>query len=247
MGYGAYNWATRLKNPIYWNLRFPISSTLKLSSSNHKKRAANVFNCPSTNWKSHIFSQEQNLFSELEINQLLLKPNNSLIINQVNNIPELKRKLTNSEEQAFFDLNNYLVDDLLVKVDRASMFSSLEARVPLLDHNIIEFALNINPIYKINKGTQKHILKEILYDYVPKAIMDRPKWGFSIPLEKWLKRDLNYLIDKYLNEELIIEMGVLNYNIVHNLKKRFLKGENYLYNRIWGLILLNKFLLKNQK
>ena len=86
------------------------------------------------------------------------------------------------------------------KVDRSSMYSSLEARVPLLDHNIVEFALNLDQKFKINNGIQKYILKELTYDYIPKKIMERPKWGFSIPLEKWLKTELNYLIPKYLNE-----------------------------------------------
>ena len=80
------------------------------------------------------------------------------------------------------------------------MYSSLEARVPLLDHNIIEFALNLDQKFKINNGIQKYILKELTYDYIPKKIMERPKWGFSIPLEKWLKTELNYLIKNYLNE-----------------------------------------------
>ena len=104
-----------------------------------------------------------------------------------------------NEQQAFFDLNNYLIDDLLVKVDRTSMYSSLEARVPLLDHNIVDFALNISPTLKSKQNIQKYILKEILYDNVPKEIMDRPKWGFSIPLENWLKGELRLSCGKYYN------------------------------------------------
>ena len=126
---------------------------------------------------------------------------NDIIINNLNSTNEINRKFSPSEQQAFFDLNYYLIDDLLVKVDRSSMYSSLEARVPLLDHNIVEFALNLDEKFKINNGIQKYILKELTYDYIPKKIMERPKWGFSIPLEKWLKTELNYLIPKYLNED----------------------------------------------
>ena len=128
-----------------------------------------------------------------------LKKTNNTIINNLNSTNELNRKFSPSEQQAFFDLNYYLIDDLLVKVDRSSMYSSLEARVPLLDHNIIEFALNLDQKFKINNGIQKYILKELTYDYIPKKIMERPKWGFSIPLEKWLKTKLklfNYKISK---------------------------------------------------
>ena len=124
------------------------------------------------------------------------------------------------------------------------MYSSLECRVPLLDHNIIEFSLNIDRKLKLKNGNQKYLLKEILYDYIPHKIMDRPKWGFSIPLEKWLKKELRYLIEKYLNEEVINELNILDYSVVSNIKKRFFE-ENHLYNRIWTLIVLNKFLKEN--
>ena len=131
----------------------------------------------------------------------------------------------------------------MVKVDRSSMYSSLEARVPLLDHNVVEFALNLSNGLKINNGVQKYILKELIYDYVPQKIMNRPKWGFSIPLEKWLKTDLNYLIEKYLNKGVITEQGIFNYNEIEQLKLNFSQGANYLYNRIWTLIILNKFMI----
>ncbi len=245
MGYGAYKWAKRINNPILRTLRLPISKLLYISSRNRNKRAAQVFNSPFKNWKSHIFSQEQNLFSELEINELLKMNHDNLIVNNLNSTVELKRKFSPSEQQAFFDLNYYLIDDLLVKVDRSSMYSSLEARVPLLDHNVVEFALNLDQKFKINKGEQKYILKELTYDYIPKKIMERPKWGFSIPLEKWLKNELNYLITKYLNEDSLTKTNILNKIVVSNLLKRFHNGESYLYNRIWSLIILQRFLTKH--
>ena len=71
------------------------------------------------------------------------------------------------------------VSDLLVKIERSSMFTSLEARVPMLDHKIVEFALNLNFNLKINNGTQKFILKQLLCDYIPSEIMQRPKWGWA--------------------------------------------------------------------
>lgn len=243
MGYGAYNWANRINHPIFGNLKIPISKLLQLSKRNQKKRAALVFNSPQKNWKSHVFSQEQYFFSELEIDQLLLNKSKSLRINNLNNDIELSRNLSFSEKQAFFDLNNYLIDDLLVKVDRSSMYSSLEARVPLLDHNIIEFAININPKLKINNGVKKYILKELLYEYVPKNIIDRPKWGFSIPLEKWLQKDLNYLINKYLDKTSIEQTNIFDYEAIKSIIMKFEKGQHYLYNRLWNLILIQKFII----
>ena len=245
LGYGAYSWARRLNKPIFWNFKKPISKILLASLNNQKKRAGLVFNSPKKNWKSHIFSQEQYLFSEIEIKKLLNENFNSQLIKDLNSNQKVFRKLAADEKQAFFDLNNYLVDDLLVKVDRSSMYKSLEIRVPLLDHEIIEYSLNIKRKFKVHKKEKKYILKQILYDYIPKDIMNRPKWGFSIPLELWLKNELNYLVEKFLNKEAIEQIGILNYKEVENLILRFYNGENFLYNRIWCLIILNKFLLKN--
>ena len=108
------------------------------------------------------------------------------------------RELSEVEEVSFWDIENYLKDDLLVKVDRASMKYGLETRVPLLDYRIVEFSLNLSSQLKINKrGTMKYLLKRVLYDYVPKQLLERPKWGFGIPLVKWLKTDLKWLINKY--------------------------------------------------
>ena len=244
MGYGSYNWAKRLSNPLLWSLRKPISKLLCFSPNPIHKRASWLFKGSKQNTKSHIFSQEQYLFSEQEISTIL-KSSNSLNIDSLNKEPSINRVFTASENQAFFDLSNYLKDDLLVKVDMASMQNSLEVRVPLLDHNVVSLALNINEKFKAHpNGTQKHILKEVLYDYVPKEYFDRPKWGFSIPLQNWLQNELHYLIDKYLNTNILKELDIYNVTEIRMIVKRFEKGETILYNKIWSLIILNRFLLR---
>ena len=139
----------------------------------------------------------------------------------------------------------YLKDDLLVKVDRASMKYSLEVRVPILDYRIIAFALNIHHELKIKNGSHKHILKQLLYKYCPQELFDRPKRGFAIPLDKWLKGDLKYLIDENLSETSIIKTGILNFSEVQKLLNQYKSGKSYLYNRIWNLIVLQQFLLKH--
>jgi asparagine synthase (glutamine-hydrolysing) len=241
-GYGAYNWAKRLSNPIYYHLRKPISVGLSVLS-NRNQRAAKVFNAPSKkSIESHIFSQEQYLFSENEIYNILIHPNKSINLNYKFNH---KRKLSEIEIQSLFDLKYYLKDDLLVKVDRASMQFSLETRVPLLDHNIVEYALNIPQEFKIKDGVQKYILKEILYDFVPREYFERPKWGFSIPLSSWLKNELSYLVERHLSRESVEKFGILDYKIVEKLKNEYFSGKDYLYNRVWALIILQSFLSKH--
>lgn len=240
-GYGAYMWANRLSNPLLKVFRKPIGFGLSLLND-RMQRASHLFEykCDKL-MKSHIFSQEQYLFSIAEIDRLLT-PDYRLKIKLDERYPNLDRKLNPAEAQALFDIKYYLKDDLLVKVDRASMKYSLESRVPLLDYNIVEFALNLSPALKINNGVQKYLLKELLYDYIPKQYFDRPKWGFSIPLAKWLKTDLRFLIDKYLSEQVVKNHNFVDYRMVRKLKKDYLvNNTNYLYNRIWALIILHKW------
>jgi len=245
MGYGMYNWAERLNNPMLKYFRKPLSSVMTLTG-NRNQRAAKVIDYPSEEFlKSHIFSQEQYLFSRNDISEVL-NPEFKIEINIKEKYSELNRQLSVKEEQALFDLQYYLKDDLLVKVDRASMFYSLETRVPLLDYNVVEYALNIDESLKVKNGVSKYILKQVLYDYVPSEFFDRPKWGFSIPLSKWLKNDLKYLVEEYLSEAKIKEFGVLNISYVSSLKHLFYnKNVDYLYNRIWQLIVLQSFLQRN--
>ena len=123
---------------------------------------------------------------------------------------------------------------------------SLEARVPLLDHRIINFALNLSPGLKNGFGSDKYILKKVLFNYLPAQLFERPKQGFGIPLGKWLNGEMGYLIDKYLNPEMIGQYGIVWYPIVRKYIERFRKGESYLYNRIWALIILHWWMHKNQ-
>jgi asparagine synthase (glutamine-hydrolysing) len=146
------------------------------------------------------------------------------------------------ESQALFDLLYYLQDDLLTKVDRASMKYSIETRVPYLDHRVVELALNLAPSLKYKDGISKSILKEILYQYVPKKFFERPKQGFAIPLLVWLRNQLRYLIDDYLNQAIVEKYNVVKYEEVADLKNKFFGGVDYLYNRLWLLIVLHKWL-----
>lgn len=246
-GYGAYKWAKRLNALPVKLFRRLIGNLMFAIPSNRFKRASLLFKYKNFNTiKSHIFSQEQYFFAESELEKILnpdLIFDNSLDQDYTNFV----RKLTPEESQAVFDLYYYLKDDLLVKIDRASMRYALETRVPLLDYRIIEFSLNIDPKLKIQKNIQKFILKEILFDHIPREYFDRPKWGFAIPLKKWLANDLSFLMNEYLNEKVINEFNIADFEQVSKLVKRFRSGQDFLYNRIWLLIVLHKFLIKNKE
>jgi asparagine synthase (glutamine-hydrolysing) len=239
MGYGSYKWAQRFSKPVMKTSAQMVSPLLGLGNS-RIKRVSKLMNTSNTGFlPSHIFSQEQYFFSQSELNsKFFLKKIEPYSFDLL----DFNRKLSDAEKQAYFDMNVYLRDDLLLKVDLASMQNSLEARVPLLDHRLVEFAINLPEIWKINKGNQKHFLKEILFQYLPRELYNRPKWGFGIPLGQWLKSDLAYLPQKYLSKSVVEAVGFVKYEYVENLLKRFNKGEDYLYNRIWVLILLHRFI-----
>ncbi len=242
-GYGSYQWAKRLAVPYWQLLKAPVYAGSRILNSKYQ-RIGNMFAYPDKrNIISHIFSQEQYYFSEQELQKLLVNP--LFNFSQINAVPTFARTLSAAEQQSFWDFNHYLKDDLLVKVDRASMQYSLETRVPLLDYRLVTFAYNLDEQLKIKNGCMKYLLKQVLYDYVPAKIFERPKWGFSIPLAKWLKKDLKYLLERYTSAEVINQYNLVNADYVSNLKKQYLNGTDYLYNRLWLIIVLHWWLEEN--
>jgi asparagine synthase (glutamine-hydrolysing) len=141
-----------------------------------------------------------------------------------------------AEQMCLWDLHNYLPDDILVKVDRATMAVSIEGREPLLDHRIAEFAFRL-PLH-LRRGSlgPKHILRKILYKYVPREIVDRPKMGFGIPLLGWLRGDMNYLIGDYLDPASIKSQGLLDPELVARTVETFQRGDDHAVGRVWTLL-----------
>ena len=135
------------------------------------------------------------------------------------------------------DYQTYLVDDILQKVDRATMTASLEGREPYLDHRLIEWAARLPDHYKYHKGEKKYILKEILHQYIPKEMMDRPKMGFAIPIANWLQNDLRELVEEYINSEKIEKQGVFNVAYVEDIKRNFYAGKKELDVKMWYLLM----------
>ena len=240
MGYGMYSWAKKLSKNYPSLVRNSLFSVSQLMNSKYR-RAGNLFAYnDKKNIKSHIFSQEQYFFREQELEEMLVSE--KVDFENININSATRRKLKEEEEQSIWDFNYYLPDDLLVKVDRASMHYSLETRVPLIDYRIVEFAFNLNSELRLKNKTTKYILKQILYDFVPKEIFERPKQGFSIPLNKWLKTDLSYLFEKYTSREIIERHSLLNYPVVEKIKKQYVAGQEYLFHRLWVIIVLHWWL-----
>lgn len=181
----------------------------------------------------NIMLSVSQLFTEEQINNLCTTRFEKL--NTYFDSKELKNYSSLSFAQAM-DYQTYLLDDILQKVDRASMSVSLESREPLLDHRLIEYVAQLPDELKYRNGSKKWLLKEIVHDYIPKSVMDRPKMGFAIPIESWLKNELRDLLETYLNESKVNETGLFNWKEIEKLKTGFLAGRKEFGVKIWYLL-----------
>jgi len=135
------------------------------------------------------------------------------------------------------DYKTYMPDDILVKVDRAGMSTSLEGREPLLDHRIIEFAAQLPENLKMKGASKKYLLREIVHDYVPKEIMERPKMGFGVPVFDWLRNDLKYYAEEYMSEAAFARHGLFKQEGVNHIMQQFYKGDRNYNSLFWYLLM----------
>lgn len=142
------------------------------------------------------------------------------------------------------DYQTYMMDDILQKVDRAAMSTSLEGREPFLDQSIIEWAAKLPNDYKYHKGEKKYILKQIVYKYVPKEMMERKKMGFAIPVDKWLQTELKELVMEYLSVASLNKHQLFNVSSIQKLTDSFFNGRTDLYLKVWYLLMFQMWYAK---
>lgn len=135
------------------------------------------------------------------------------------------------------DLVTYLPDDILVKVDRAAMAVSLETRVPLLDHRVIEFAWRLPARYKVRHGRGKHLLRAVLEQYVPRSLFERPKMGFGVPLDSWLRVELREWAESLLSPSALRSTGAFSVAPVREVWARHLSGRENLAYMLWCVLM----------
>ena len=143
--------------------------------------------------------------------------------------------------QLFADFKLFLSDDILVKVDRMSMATSLEARAPFLDRDVIELAFRMPGHMKLRGGTRKYVLKKAMEGVLPERILHRQKEGFSIPMKNWLRRELRPLMDELLNQERIESRGLFEWTEVERLRREHVEGRANHAHQLFPLMVFERW------
>ncbi len=135
------------------------------------------------------------------------------------------------------DYKTFLVDNNLVKVDRASMSVGLEGREPMLDHKVIEYLAQLPSTFKIRDGVNKWLLKQVVHKYIPKELMERPKRPFIAPLMVWFREDLKEQLKYYLSESSLNKTGVFDHKPIIALRDAYLSGQKVNYQKLWQVLM----------
>lgn len=144
------------------------------------------------------------------------------------------------------DALTYLPDDLLVKVDRAAMAVSLETRAPMLDHRLAEFAFGLPPDLRIRNGRGKYLLRQLLYRHVPRELVDRPKMGFAIPLDEWLRGPLRDWAEELLDGRRMEEQGHLDHEVIRATWSSHQRRDGNHGYRLWSVLMFQQWLAAQQ-
>ncbi len=158
--------------------------------------------------------------------------------------PELKG-LNVQQQMMILDTITYLPDDILVKIDRAAMSTSLETRVPFLDHKLIEYVWQIPHSLKFRNGQGKWILREILNKYIPKNLTERPKMGFGIPIDTWLRGPLKEWAENLLNENRLKQEGYFNTKLIRSKWEEHISGKKNWQFDLWDILMFQAWLDEN--
>jgi len=268
-GYNRYFWAPKIWNKISW-IPFPLRRVLSKiiyflpmrsweiieSVLNFIFRKYAVRRLGDKAYKladrlEHVHDISdlyKSLISEWKDSSHLIKnfpKDSSLIDLEVGKLKGSKIEQSNlrdMEKMMYYDSITYLPDDILCKVDRASMGVSLESRVPFLDPKISEIAWSIPSSLKVKNGKSKSILRNILYSYVPKELIERPKSGFGVPVGEWLRKDLKDWAEKLISISILEDDGIFHPEVIRNIWDEHLSGKRDWTHRLWSILMFQAWL-----
>ena len=184
-------------------------------------------------WMMFLNSSEKTVLYQSDF-QVTLK--DKLTESYLGNYFQKASQFDDLAQQQYVDIKSYLADDILTKVDRMSMATSIEARVPLLDYRIVEFALNLPPHMKLNGSRTKSILRNAVKHLVPDLVLEKPKQGFSIPMKHWLKTSLKPMMLDLLSKDSLHQHGYFDHQVVSKWMQEHLAGRANHSHRLWALM-----------
>lgn len=186
-----------------------------------------------TRWMIFLDAAEKYSLYQADLRATL---NDHLTAGYFGNYFEKAKPFDSLAQQQYVDIKSYLPDDILTKVDRMSMAVSLEARVPLLDHRVVEFAMNLPPIMKLNGSRTKSILRNTVKHLVPELVLEKPKQGFSIPMKHWLRSSLKPMMLDLLSKDSLNKHGYFDHQTVSNWIQEHLDERANHSHRLWSLM-----------
>jgi asparagine synthase (glutamine-hydrolysing) len=258
-GYNRYILTKRLWDKLSF---FPVSLRRKL--------AAIVINIPPSIWSNFFgFISQGNIGDKIHkaagvlefstVDELYLglishwdKPE-AVVVNSTEprtiltgNVSDLSY-LDPVQKMMLLDLMTFLPDDILTKIDRAAMGVSLETRIPFLDHKVVEFAWRMPMKFKIRNGQSKWALRQILYKYVPKELIERPKMGFGVPIDSWLRGSLRDWAESLLDETRLLNEGFFNPEPIRQKWNEHLTGRRNWQYQLWDVLMFQTWLEKQKR
>lgn len=182
-----------------------------------------------------IMKNSQKVFTEVEMFEVLTQPPPHRTT-LYDDDKDVVANLDPYDAMMAVDFKTYQSDNILTKVDRATMSVSLEGREPLLDFRLVEFLAQIDSRLKIKDDNKKFLLKKISEKYIPKELMDRPKMGFNTPIANWFSSDLKSYFEYYLDYDKITEQGIFNADLIVEMKDRYYAGQNHYMGKLWVIL-----------
>jgi asparagine synthase (glutamine-hydrolysing) len=219
-------------------MRRLVAGALNLAGWGKLKRHASLLQIDEA-WDLFLYLNERTIAKRFDVAKALKAPQTNALVRSIF-YKKFQSALPRGNLQAamYAEAHTYLVDDILTKVDRASMAVSLETRVPFLDHRVAEFATGLSLESKMGpwRLKKKTILRALLARYMPSQMFERPKHGFSVPLHTWFRGEMKWLLYEYLNKEKITREGLFNPEFVDGIVQEHLTGRRDREALLWSLV-----------